>query len=714
MSETDQLVYFPENSDNHLQHQAEQQLAESLYDLGLTLANQESPEEIQEAQKKQLINLRNLLKTRKWTLISGHFSLSESEVALLAVVYLFQLEPDLLSAYAGLNWYERGPGVSAERVLSLIPGAHDSDLPAMKTGLLMPDSPLIQAGLLICHDPVNPLSQSLTVSGPFFARMGYQAPTGDQSRNIPDANSWLIRESDAVNPASRAMFTEHFRQPVLRLGLNQISSSESDEILSFVHAILENQLMSDINQTEEPTGQVDERENNPPEPYRLWMVHSSPQTKDEAIMLQQACLDAALHSIPADLAICWPSLWQDSLNSDILRRFVWYLIHHDKVLLFCEPYHRGEEEDRDSVWVEEITHRVAISDYDLSCSAPQRASGWLALFQQANLIHPDQHDACVLAERYPLSAPEMQWVFEKQHAQNKDSLDALQKACLQHIHSGTQHHGLATFVIPRLTLSDMILPAGILEAIEELLARINHRDAIRTLLPTSSFGLHALLWGPPGTGKSMAAEAMAGELCLPLYKVNLANVASKWIGETEKHLAQLFERAESQHAVLLFDEADAIFAKRSEVESSHDRHANLGVSFLLQRMETYQGILLLSTNFKSNIDDAFLRRFTSVIEFGLPDKALRHQLWHQVWPDTFRLSPDLDMDYLIAEFELSPSQIYNIAERACLFAMMNGETGIHQSQIAKALKCELDKQSSGFMAARHIAGWQTPVPTKSQ
>lgn len=227
------------------------------------------------------------------------------------------------------------------------------------------------------------------------------------------------------------------------------------------------------------------------------------------------------------------------------------------------------------------------------------------------------------------------------------------------------------------------------------------RESINNFVP----GLQVLFWGKPGTGKSMAAEAIAGELRLPFYKVNLANIASKWIGETEKHLAKLFDDAQRQNAILLFDEADAIFAKRSEVESSHDKNANMGVSFLLQRMETFTGLLLLTSNFKSNLDDAFLRRFHSTIEFPLPSESDREVLWRKALESMKSRLTDKDFKALSSIFEFGPSQISNIAERALLFSLVDNTDFISKHILARAIRRELEKQSAGYLAEQNLAEW---------
>ncbi len=154
-------------------------------------------------------------------------------------------------------------------------------------------------------------------------------------------------------------------------------------------------------------------------------------------------------------------------------------------------------------------------------------------------------------------------------------------------------------------------------------------------------GLNVLFAGPSGTGKTMAAEIMAGELGLDLYKIDLSTVVSKYIGETEKNLARIFSEAETSNAILFFDEADALFGKRSEVRDAHDRYANIEISYLLQRMEEYDGMVILATNLRKNLDDAFVRRMHFTVEFPFPDEAHRRRIWQKIWPaETPRAAPD--------------------------------------------------------------------------
>jgi hypothetical protein len=185
-------------------------------------------------------------------------------------------------------------------------------------------------------------------------------------------------------------------------------------------------------------------------------------------------------------------------------------------------------------------------------------------------------------------------------------------------------------------------------------------------------GISALFSGPPGTGKTMCASVIARELDMELFRVDLSRVVSKWIGETEKNLARVFDEAQRSHAVVLFDEADSLFAKRTEVKSSVDRYANLEVNFLLQRMETFDGITVLTTNFEDTIDSAFKRRLTFRIRFEKPDADARASLWEKMFPAAANLAPDVDFAELGRRFEVSGGNIRNAAIRAAFLAASEG------------------------------------------
>ena len=185
-------------------------------------------------------------------------------------------------------------------------------------------------------------------------------------------------------------------------------------------------------------------------------------------------------------------------------------------------------------------------------------------------------------------------------------------------------------------------------------------------------GVTALFAGPSGTGKTMAAEIIANELGLDLYKIDLSGVVSKYIGETEKNLDRIFAAAENANAILFFDEADALFGKRSEVRDSHDRYANIEISYLLQKMEEYEGIAILATNLRQNLDESFVRRLAFTVHFPFPDEDSRRRIWAGIWPARTPLAPETDMDRLARRFKLSGGNIKNVALAAAFLAAGDG------------------------------------------
>jgi SpoVK/Ycf46/Vps4 family AAA+-type ATPase len=193
----------------------------------------------------------------------------------------------------------------------------------------------------------------------------------------------------------------------------------------------------------------------------------------------------------------------------------------------------------------------------------------------------------------------------------------------------------------------------------------------------------ALFAGSSGTGKTMATEVLAGELGLDLYVIDLSTVVDKYIGETSKNLERIFDEADRVNGVLLFDEADALFGKRSAVSDSKDRHANVEVAFLLQRMESFDGVAILTTNLAANLDEAFMRRLDAIVDFPPPDEDQRRALWQAKLRDTLPLADDVDVDLLADNFRLSGSEIRNVVISAAYRAAETG-AGITMRELVRA------------------------------
>ncbi|MCQ3975929.1 MAG: hypothetical protein DPW09_21045 [Anaerolineae bacterium] len=244
-------------------------------------------------------------------------------------------------------------------------------------------------------------------------------------------------------------------------------------------------------------------------------------------------------------------------------------------------------------------------------------------------------------------------------------------------HSNPRLETLARKIAPRYEWTDLILPDDQLAILRELVATVRERPRVLNdwgvgKKLASSAGVTALFAGPPGTGKTMAAEVIAGELGLDLYKIDLSSLVSKYIGETEKNLERIFTEAQSSNAILFFDEADAIFGKRSEVRDAHDRYANIEISYLLQRMEAYDGITILATNLRANLDEAFTRRLHFAVDFPFPDAADRRRIWQTLFPLETPRAADLDFGLLAHRFELAGGNIRNILVSAAYLAAADG------------------------------------------
>ena len=204
-------------------------------------------------------------------------------------------------------------------------------------------------------------------------------------------------------------------------------------------------------------------------------------------------------------------------------------------------------------------------------------------------------------------------------------------------------------------------------------------------------GVSMLFAGPPGTGKTMAAQVVASDLGIEMYKVDLSQVVSKYIGETEKNLNQVFNEAKKSNVILFFDETDAILGKRTEVKDSHDKNANLETAYLLQKMEEYDGITVMTTNYKENIDSAFFRRISYVIHFSFPDEKARRAIWKGIFPQEAPLGEDVDLDYLARQFSITGGSIKNIALVAAFMAARK-DVPVGMEHILRATQFEMAKQ----------------------
>lgn len=248
---------------------------------------------------------------------------------------------------------------------------------------------------------------------------------------------------------------------------------------------------------------------------------------------------------------------------------------------------------------------------------------------------------------------------------------------------------------PKGSWNQLILPKEQNHQLREACSHVKYRNKVFkdwgfNEKITYGTGLGLLFTGPPGTGKTMAAQIMASELNLEIYRVDLSQVVSKYIGETEKNLKLIFDEAARSSAILLFDEGDALFSKRTEVSDSHDKYANVETSYLLQKIEAYEGISIVTTNLIGNIDEAFIRRFSFVVHFPFPTAEYRRQIWRGIFPENTPLSKLLDLEYMGNRFELSGGNIKNIALNAA-FRAAAGQREITMKDLLLSVSAEISK-----------------------
>jgi vesicle-fusing ATPase len=297
-----------------------------------------------------------------------------------------------------------------------------------------------------------------------------------------------------------------------------------------------------------------------------------------------------------------------------------------------------------------------------------------------------------LAQHFRLSAAAVEAVARELAPRDDADADAtLRRLCRERARVPLE--GLAQRIDPVAGWEDLVLPEGHLELLREIVHHVRHRTQVyerwefgaRT---TRGLGVTALFAGESGTGKTLAAEVLAAELGLDLYRIDISATVSKYIGETEKNLRRLFDAAEASGAVLLFDEADALFGKRGEVKDAHDRYANLEVAYLLQRMESYRGLAILTTNLRSNVDRAFLRRLRFVVQFPFPDAAQRADIWRCTIPAAAPVE-GLDAERL-ARLNVAGGSIRSIALSAA-FAAADAGTAIARAHVLRAAQVDYAK-----------------------
>jgi DNA polymerase III delta prime subunit len=323
---------------------------------------------------------------------------------------------------------------------------------------------------------------------------------------------------------------------------------------------------------------------------------------------------------------------------------------------------------------------------------------WRAALQTVNCA--DEAILEILATSYIFTREQIEWAVKTAALRCESvDLDSLIAGC-----RSTNRHDLsrlATRIDNEFQWDDLMLAADTMEQLRDLADQMRLRTRVfgqlgYTEKRTKRAGIAALFAGPPGTGKTMAASVLANSLKLELYRIDLSAVISKYVGETEKNLNRIFNEAHRSNAVLLFDEADAVFGKRSEVKDAHDRYANIEVAYLLQKVEEYEGLTILSTNMLNNIDEAFRRRLNEIVEFFPPDSGIREKLWRQAIARSGASTLSIDIPFLSERLRVTGAEIENIVLRASFYAARD-EAPISMQQIMGATRREFQKEGRSFL-----------------
>lgn len=408
-----------------------------------------------------------------------------------------------------------------------------------------------------------------------------------------------------------------------------------------------------------------------------------------SIVLHQRLWDAVLYLAHADALFD-----QEGRPLPDAGRFIQALAPATRPLvLSCRPGTR---------WREIVTDRRATPVVFGDLSSVERTTLWHAAAAESN-VPVRSETLSAIGSRFLLTPGQIRAAVESVRestlmapaVNDEDTNEPLwfQAARAQ---SETQLRQLASQVRTIHTWDHVVLPPDIVARLKQIASAIRHRALVYETWGfdgrlASGKGLLVLFAGPSGTGKTMTAGVMARDLGLDLYKIDLSSIVSKYIGETEKNLDRIFRAAHSSNAILFFDEADALFGKRSEVKDAHDRYANIEISYLLQKIEDHDGAVILATNLTKNIDEAFARRMHFVVKFPLPDEEQRERLWRGMVPPQAPVDPAVDFQFLAAQFPLAGGDICNVVLDAAFRAAEDGQI-ITMPHLLKAIEQQLMKQ----------------------
>ncbi len=604
--------------------------------------------------------------------LAQQFGLSEAEVDLLLIALAPELEPRYETLYAYLQDDVTRKRPSIDLALNLICRSEREKLYARR--LLAPGAPLVHYRLLLLEDePQDRLAlfsrKFLKLSPPVLRFLLDEAPdTGESGRlSAPQPDAALSELStasvNALHAAIETILRGENKQNVIRLrGFDAAALEAAAETLAA--AFSRHLLRLDLPQAE-------------PDPART-----------VSAIRDSALFDALLYVTAGE-----PPQGESAARQANAERQLWIEIGrmHDPVCLAGPPAAFSQtplEAAGLRIW------NVDISGAEFE----QRRQAWSENLAAAGATA----DAAALADAFPFGGTRIRQAVNLAftRAALRDPSDP--KPTQEDFTAAGRTlstPNLARFALaftPRYTWQDLVLPPDKMAQLRSIASRVRHR---RKVLDEWGFGAKlsrgkgnlALFTGLPGTGKTMAAEAMANELGLNLFQIDLSQVVSKFIGETESNLSAIFREAENTSTLLFFDECDALFSKRTEVNDAHDHYSNQEIAYLLQRVEQYEGVVILATNLQKNMDEAFVRRLQFVVDFPMPAEPQRALIWNSQFPAAAPRDPDIDVPFLARQFKLSGGVIRNIVLSAAFAAAAEGSP-IAMRHVTAALRTETLKE----------------------
>lgn len=408
-------------------------------------------------------------------------------------------------------------------------------------------------------------------------------------------------------------------------------------------------------------------------------------------ILEDICNDISLQLIIRKAWICLYSIdtefWNKESNRQMIDTLIDLFQSRERIVFVTGEQLFDLAKRNSGIW------EISLAEEDMTGDIRvwKKIAGQYALEEDACLefFAGNYHFTPVQIERILQNAEKRRLIKNFRKIGRED----IKESCIWETNSNSNH--LVTMVKAGYSWADLVLPKRQREQLKAACSRILHKWQIYHAWGFGQKiaygkGVSMVFSGPPGTGKTMSAGIVADYLGTTLFRVDLAAVVSKYIGETEKNLSEVFETAKKGQGVLFFDEADVLFSKRTEVNNSNDKHSNMEAAYLLQKMEEYEGVIILATNYMQNMDEAFKRRIQFLIEFALPDEVCRRTLWEKVFPEQTEFDEEPDYDFLAKQFELSGSHIKNIALQAAFFAA-DEKKGVNMEHIIKALLLEMRK-----------------------